>query len=284
MRSPIFTCMLLTIACAGTPASNPERIAAARAFQHEYDQSLRDDDVSVLTAVAAYYLGENGLGEHEPLEFELPVEAGTSTLRLLAGPERLQVAIDGREHVVRDAQLLEVDATGRWRLAISRQEQDWRVLVHDRDAEARRRFTSVGWFPIDVNAIVDARFEPLAVREPQQLQTSRGVTKTLYLAGVYRFELDGQSLALQTFGYAAEPSAGEPLLIPFRDTTTGETSYAAGRYLEPSAGETVLDFNRATNPLCAYSEHYNCPMPPAFNRLDRFGIAISAGARAPADH
>ena len=44
------------------------------------------------------------------------------------------------------------------------------------------------------------------------------------------------------------------------------------------AGERVLDFNRATNPLCAYSEHYNCPMPPAFNRLE---VALKAGARAP---
>lgn len=275
MRRPTLTCMLLTIACAGTPASNPDRVAAAQAFQNDYDQALRAEEVSFLTAVAAHYLGE---GE------SLELEAGPSTLRLVAGSDTLKVGIDGREHVIADAQVLEVDADGRWRLAISRQDDDWRVLVHDRDAEARRTFTGIGWFPIDPHAIVEARFEPLVVREPHQLQTSRGVTKTLHLAGVYRFEFDGQSLALQTFAYGPEPSEGEPLLIPFRDATTGKTSYAAGRYLEPISGETVLDFNRATNPLCAYSEHYNCPMPPAFNRLDRFDIAISAGARAPADH
>jgi hypothetical protein len=203
-------------------------------------------------------------------------------VRLLAGPAALEVSIDERGHVVADAQVLEVDASGRWRLAVSRQDADWRVLVHDRDAEARRRFTGIAWFPIDARLIVEARFELLAIREPQSLQTSRGVTKTLYLAGVYRFELDGRPLALQVFGYGPEPSEGEALLIPFRDQTTGHTSYGAGRYLEPSGGETVLDFNRATNPLCAYSEHYNCPMPPAFNRLD--GFDITAGARAPAGH
>lgn len=275
MRWPTLPCMLLATACAGTPTPEAERAAAARAFQLDYDQSLRDDDVSVLTAVAAHYLGEG-----EPLEFEL----GGSALHLLAGPDALRVGISEREQIVGEAQVIEVDAGGRWRLAVSRQDHDWRVLVHDRDAEARRSFTGIAWFPIDERLIVDARFEPLAVREPESLQTSRGVTKTLWLAGVYRFELEGKPLALQVFGYGPEPSAGEPLLIPFRDRTTGETSYAAGRYLEPSAGETVLDFNRATNPLCAYSEHYNCPMPPAFNRLDRFDIAITAGARAPADH
>ena len=36
-----------------------------------------------------------------------------------------------------------------------------------------------------------------------------------------------------------------------------------------------LDFNRATNPLCAYSEHYNCPIAPKPNHLP---VAIRAGA------
>jgi hypothetical protein len=88
-------------------------------------------------------------------------------------------------------------------------------------------------------------------------------------------------LRLQVFAYAAEPTPDEPLLIPFRDATTGHESYGAGRYLEPTLPhEHVLrlDFNRATNPLCAYSEHYNCPMPPRDNTLP---VAIRAGARSP---
>ncbi|MFV8751953.1 DUF1684 domain-containing protein [Nannocystaceae bacterium ST9] len=266
----------ITIACATTPEITPaqaERVSAAQAFQRDYDQSLRADETSVLTAVAAHYFGEG-----EPLEFELE---GTR-IHLLAGPEGLTLRVDEREQVVRESGVVPVDGEGRWRLGVSIQDREFRVLVHDRDAAARREFTGIAWFPIAADRIVDARFEPLVPREGEPLQTSRGVTKTLYLAGIYRFELEGRPLALQAFAYAAEPSEGEPLLIPFRDTTTGETSYGAGRYLEPNAGELVLDFNRATNPLCAYSEHYNCPMPPAFNRLD---VAIEAGARAPAiDH
>ncbi len=265
---------LASLACAGGPASTEgeARVAAAAAFQREYDRSLHADETSVLTAVAAYYLA--GRAEAEPLEFEL----GDARLRLHAGPDALVVSIDEHEHTLGDAQVVPVDQAGRWRLGISRQDQDWRVLVHDSDAEARAEFTGIAWFPITAEAIVDADFEPLEVREPKRLQTSRGVTKTLYLAGVYQFELAGRSRVLQAFAYAEAPSADEILLIPFRDRTTGVTSYGAGRYLEPSAGETRLDFNRATNPLCAYSEHYNCPMPPAFNQLD---VEIIAGARAP---
>lgn len=275
MRALILSCVFGMIACVSAPASSPvsdERVAAARAFQHDYDESLRADDASFLTTVAAHYVGESEL---------LELEVGGFALHLVAASNSLQIRIDEREHVVTDAELLVLDESGRWRLGISRQDPDWRVLIHDRDAEARRSFSGIAWFPIDPELIVDAQFEPAAVREPKPLQTSRGVTKTLYLAGVYRFELEGRPLVLQVFGYTPEPSEAEPLLIPFADPTNGKTSYGAGRYLEPSQGTTVLDFNRATNPLCAYSEHYNCPMPPAFNRLD---MAIAAGARAPDSH
>jgi uncharacterized protein (DUF1684 family) len=53
-----------------------------------------------------------------------------------------------------------------------------------------------------------------------------------------------------------------------------------GRYLEleiaPDARAVALDFNRATNPYCAYSEHYNCPIPPPGNRI---AMRIEAGER-----
>jgi len=36
----------------------------------------------------------------------------------------------------------------------------------------------------------------------------------------------------------------------------------------------VLDFNEAYNPACAFSDHYNCPIPPKANTL---AVAIRAG-------
>lgn len=41
-----------------------------------------------------------------------------------------------------------------------------------------------------------------------------------------------------------------------------------------SDGRYVLDFNRAYNPARAYSDHYNCSIPPRANRLQ---FAIRAG-------
>jgi uncharacterized protein len=69
----------------------------------------------------------------------------------------------------------------------------------------------------------------------------------------------------------------------FTDETSGVTTYAANRSLAigpPAAdGSVVLDFNRATNLPCAYTEFATCPLPPAGNRLP---VAVEAGEKMPA--
>ncbi len=39
---------------------------------------------------------------------------------------------------------------------------------------------------------------------------------------------------------------------------------------------TLLDFNKAYNPYCAYAAGYNCPIPPGENDLP---VAILAGEK-----
>jgi uncharacterized protein (DUF1684 family) len=42
-------------------------------------------------------------------------------------------------------------------------------------------------------------------------------------------------------------------------------------------GVWVLDFNEAYNPTCAYSERYECPLPPAENWLE---VPVEAGEKS----
>ena len=96
--------------------------------------------------------------------------------------------------------------------------------------------------------------------------------------GAVEFEVDGQPLALTAFNGHAAGS----LHILFTDATSGVTTYAANRSLQVAApdadGTVVLDFNRATNLPCAYTEFATCPLPPAENRLP---IAVEAGEQIP---
>jgi hypothetical protein len=72
------------------------------------------------------------------------------------------------------------------------------------------------------------------------------------------------------------------LHILFTDATSGVTTYAANRSLRVPApdadGTVILDFNRATNLPCAYTEFATCPLPPAENRLP---VAVEAGEQIP---
>ena len=101
--------------------------------------------------------------------------------------------------------------------------------------------------------------------------------------GAVTFELLGRSLSLELYwleGY------GGGLFLPFRDATSGKSTYGAGRYLLDTikgadlgmeGDRLVLDFNFAYNPSCAYDPRWVCPLAPPPNRL---GVAVEAGERS----
>ena len=75
------------------------------------------------------------------------------------------------------------------------------------------------------------------------------------------------------------------LFFVFGDTTNGQETYGAGRFLEadpPKSGKVIMDFNTAHNPLCAYNHEYLCPVAPRENHLP---VPIRAGERKyPGSH
>src|ERR1700694_777811 len=109
--------------------------------------------------------------------------------------------------------------------------------------------------------------------------------------GKLDFTVDGQSVSLTLFlGHGSSQ-----FFVPFTDTTNGDETYSGGRYVEVEAqddGRSLrLDFNEAYNPYCAYNEPpalvaglrreprtWNCPIPPAENRLP---VPIPAGEKLP---
>ena len=75
----------------------------------------------------------------------------------------------------------------------------------------------------------------------------------------------------------------DSLWILFRDATSGVTTYPANRQLvvpPPAPDGTVrIDFNRAYNMPCAYTDFATCPLPPAANTLP---FPVEAGEQLPA--
>ena len=126
---------------------------------------------------------------------------------------------------------------------------------------------------------VTGRYLPFEQPRPSTVgAVVEGLQHVYDAPGRIEFSLGEQPLSLTAFNGTTEGS----LFVLFTDATSGVTTYAANRSLQVAApdadGQVTLDFNRATNLPCAYTEFATCPLPPAENRLP---IAIEAGEKAP---
>ncbi len=143
----------------------------------------------------------------------------------------------------------------------------------------RLRFAGTPAYPPDPRWVVDGRFVPFAQPRPTTVGAAVDGLQHVYDApGRIEFELDGQPLSLTAFP-GQDPGS---LTVLFTDATSGITTYAANRVLQLQApdpdGRVALDFNRATNLPCAYTDLATCPLPPPENRLP---VAIEAGDKIP---
>lgn len=135
----------------------------------------------------------------------------------------------------------------------------------------------LAYYPIDERYAVPAELELSQDRSRLQIPTSTGKLRDYERVGTLRFTLTGTATRLTAFSEVGQPVSR--LFVPFADGTSGQETYAAGRYLEldPTAtGIYVVDFNTAYHPFCYYNAEYDCPYPPAENRLP---VAIRAGER-----
>jgi uncharacterized protein (DUF1684 family) len=141
-------------------------------------------------------------------------------------------------------------------------------------------YTGTPAYPADEKWVVTGRYLPFS--EPETItvgSVAEGIEHVYESPGRVAFEIGGEPLTLTAFNGTTPGS----LSLLFTDATSGLTTYAANRSLSVTApaadGTVTLDFNRATNLPCAYTEFATCPLPPAGNRL---AVAIEAGERLPA--
>lgn len=142
--------------------------------------------------------------------------------------------------------------------------------------EDRATFSGLSYYPPDPAFRYELPLQEADQSEELIFQTSTGDEQPYYRIGTVQFEVDGEQAELAVY---RSPHHDE-LFMPFRDATSGQETYGAGRYLEPiglGGGNLVVDFNLAYNPYCAYSEQYSCPLPPLENWLK---VPIRAGEKS----
>ncbi|KOY86927.1 hypothetical protein AD998_12940 [bacterium 336/3] len=146
-----------------------------------------------------------------------------------------------------------------------------------------KKFKKHDFFPINLEYRVKAK---LIVTENEGFfdmvtTTTRRPKYRKY--GIIEFEIEGKKYQLSV--YQSQDLQGkivykDYLFLPFKDLTNGIDTYKVGRYIElaiPKEGnEIIVDFNKAYNPYCAYSNDYSCPIVPSENHLN---VRIPAGIR-----
>jgi uncharacterized protein len=140
------------------------------------------------------------------------------------------------------------------------------------------KFLPLAYFSIDPAYSVPAMLEQTTERVVIKMPTSVGAQRDMRRVGVLHFSLKGQPMKLSAFVEVGSSSV-DHLFVPFTDLTSGTETYPAGRYLDldrNASGIYVIDFNRAYHPYCYYNPTFDCPYPPAENRLM---IPVRAGER-----
>jgi len=153
---------------------------------------------------------------------------------------------------------------------------DRRTLrVWDPEGELAKGFLGFRWFDIQPEYRVIGRF--IADAEPRTVRVANtfGDLDAFRTDGVVQFRLQGQTLRLRAF--TTRPNR---LYFVFKDASSGQETYGAARFLYSDLrpdGSTVLDFNQAYNPPCAFNPYTTCPIPLRENALP---VKVLAGERA----
>ncbi len=148
-------------------------------------------------------------------------------------------------------------------------------------------FEGLEFWDIEEKYRIKATFEPALLKLPVKIATSTGIPRVYHTYGTIFFEIDGVSCKLEVFQnpkFVATPGHQykDHLLLGFTDQTSGDGSYGGGRYVDMLVtdirkDDTVfIDFNKAYNPYCAYTEGYSCAIPPDENDL---AVRIEAGVK-----
>ena len=172
--------------------------------------------------------------------------------------------------------------TSQWKnfvwIVIQREDK---VGVRFRNLKAKTllEFKGIERFPVDAKWRIKAKVIPQN-QNPLMIMNVLGQNTAQKHGGQLVFDIDGTTYRLD-----AIDEGGIRLFVTFADATSGKTTYGSGRFIElerPDAnGYTYIDFNKAYNPPCAFTEFATCPLPPPQNRLN---IAIPAGEKKYGHH
>lgn len=262
-----------------------------RTYQGEMDALLRAED-GWLTLAGLFWLaeGENKVGSAPhcavPLPAEAPAELGwldfyppEVTLHLSngqpvwVGGEEKSGIIPLESDTNRNPTIIQI---GPISFFIIQRGARTGVRVKHTNHPNRLNFPGRVWWPVDESFRVEAQIVPYDKPKTIAIPDFLGDVNKEKVHTSLQFTYHGHSVSLD-----ALPTKSGKFYLIFHDLSCGKGSYPPGRFLltehpEPEGQHVLIDFNKAYNPPCAFTNFATCPLPPQENHIP---FTIQAGER-----
>jgi hypothetical protein len=217
-------------------------------------------------------LSGEGVADHHlqvsVTEREFEIEALDAPARFKVGDRELREATVGPSSI----------GVGRYLIRLSHQGFP-ALIVFDPQSPGFKSYKGLQFFPLDLSYRYLVKLARRSRPDTIVILSTRGNQRKALRVGWFDFKVGKTPCRLEVTRLL-EPGVGEnDLSVFFRDATTGQETYAVGRYMDPRRqpdGRYLLDFNLAYSPACAFSDHYNCPIPTKPNTLK---VPIRAGEK-----
>ena len=287
MKHILAALMVSTAGIGAVIASTPDQAAyvdSVQQWRDKVEQGLRRDN-GWLTLAGRFQMkpGANTFGTGKDNDIVFPPELkGT-------GPERLGMLIvdaSGRMVTLKLAEGVSMTSDGKpfsgeRAMGSSTEKRDWvslgRMSMHiieregryilrlaDNESLVRKHFPGRIWYAVNEKFKVDAKFVAYPPGRKIPIVNVIDEVSDEPCPGYVEFKVNGVTHRMDVVG------DDDGLFFVMRDGTAGDTTYRPSRFLyvekKPKPNETFsLDFNRAYNPPCAFSEFTTCPLPPEQN-------------------
>ena len=150
-----------------------------------------------------------------------------------------------------------------------------------------KTFKSLEFFPIDTAYQVVAKLKYFKNSKPINMKTTTDRIAVYKVYATATFKINGVKHMLRIYQsqqLLITQEYDDHLFLPFTDESNGSSSYGGGRFIDlkiTDKNTMIIDFNKAYNPYCAYSDRYSCAIPPKANHLN---TEILAGVKAYKEH
>ena len=261
-----------------------------RKYRASREAELKADD-GWLTVAGLFWLkpGANVVGSAAGSDIRLPKKAPARVGVFVLKDSRVMFTGDPNAHVTsmgkpvgagavaaptRDPAAL---AVGDLRMFLIRREERFGIRLRDLNSTMRREYKGLRFYPVRSVFRVRARFFPYDKPRTIAIPNVLGQAPEMESPGYVTFTLNGRAFRLEP---VYETDERKDLFFIFKDATSRDATYPAGRFLHtdlPKDGTVIIDFNKAYNPPCAFTDFATCPLPPKQNQLP---VRIEAGELA----